>query len=57
MIPASKESFLSGYADDHAVIHSFSPNNKKIRQHIASSIDKIRNWMEEKSTKDERCQD
>ena len=51
MIPASKESFLSGYADDHAVIHSFSPNNKKIRQHIASNIDKIRNWMEENQLK------
>ena len=51
MIPASKGSFLSGYADDHAVIHSFGPNNKKIRQHIASDIDKIRNWMEENQLK------
>ena len=51
MIPASKESFLSGYADDHAVIHCFSLNNKKIRQHIASDIDKIRNWMEENQLK------
>ena len=45
MIPASKESFLSGYADDHAAIHCFSLNNKNIRQNIASDIDKIRNWM------------
>ena len=51
MIPASKGSFLSGYADDHAVIHSFGPNNKEIRQHIASDIDKIRNWMEENQLK------
>ena len=52
MIPASKESFLSGYADDHAVIHSFqSEQQQKIRQHIASDIDKIRNWMEENQLK------
>ena len=51
MIPASEESFLSGYADDHAVIHCFSPNNKNIRQNIASNIDKIRNWMEENQLK------
>ena len=51
MIPASKESFLSGYADDHAVIHCLGLNNKKIRQHIASNIDKIRNWMEENQLK------
>ena len=51
MILASKESFLSGYADDHAVIHCFSPNNKNIRQNIASNIDKIRNWMGENQLK------
>ena len=51
IIPASKESFLSGYAHDHAVIHCFSPNNKNIRQNIASNIDKIRNWMEENQLK------
>ena len=51
MIPAGKESFLSGYTDDHAVIHCFSPNNKNIRQNIASDIDKIRNWMEENQLK------
>ena len=46
IISASKESFLSGYANDHAVIHCFSPNNKNIRQNIASGIDKVRTWME-----------
>ena len=51
IIPASEENFLSGYADDHAVIHSFSLNNKKIRQHIAGDIDRIRNWMEENQLK------
>ena len=51
IIPASKESILSGYAEDHAVIHCFSPNNKNIRQNIASDIDKIRTWMEENQLK------
>ena len=51
IIPVSKESFLSGYANDHAVIYCFSPNNKNIRQNIASNIDKIRNWMEENQLK------
>ena len=51
MIPASKERFLSGYADDHAVIQCSSPNNKNIRQNIASDIDKIRTWMEENQLK------
>ena len=51
IIPVSKESFLSGYADDHAVIYSFSPNNRNIRQNIARDIDKIRNWMEENNLK------
>ena len=51
IIPGSKERFLSGYADDHAVIHCFSPNNKNIRQNIPSNIDKIRNWMEENELK------
>ena len=51
IIPASNESFLSGYADDHAVIHSFSPNNRNIRRNTASDIDKIRNLMEENQLK------
>ena len=51
MIPASKESFLSGYADNHAVIHSFTLSNKNVRQNIASDIGKIRNWMEENQLK------
>ena len=27
IIPESKDSFLSEYVDDHAIIHSFNPNN------------------------------
>ena len=31
IIPESKDSFLSGYADDHAMIHSFRPDNGNIK--------------------------
>ena len=31
-IPECKESFLSGYADDHTMIHYFSPDNKSTKQ-------------------------
>ena len=51
IIPESKESFLSGYADDHAIIHCFSPDNKNIRQNIENDIGKIKTWMEENQLK------
>ena len=31
IIPESKDSFLSGYVDGHAMIHPFSPKNKNIK--------------------------
>ena len=43
----SKDSFLSGYADDHAIIHSFSKDNNNIKQKIENDIGKIKTWMEE----------
>ena len=46
VIPECKESFLSGYADDHAMIHCFSPDNKNIKENIENDIDKIKTWME-----------
>ena len=45
-----KDSFLSGYADDHAIIHSFRPDNN-IKQIIESDIGKIKTWMEENELK------
>ena len=39
IIPERKDSFLSGYADDHAIIHSFSPDNN-IKQIIENDIEK-----------------
>ena len=50
-IPECKESFLSGYADDHAMIHCFSPDNKNIKQNIENDIGKIKTWMEENQLK------
>ena len=46
IIPERKDSFLSGYADDHSIIHSFSPDNNNIKQIIESDIGKIKTWME-----------
>ena len=51
VIQECKESFLSGYADDHAMIHCFSPDNKNIKQNIENDTDKIKTWMEEKQLK------
>ena len=50
-IPECKESFLSGYADDHAMIHCFSPDNKNTKQKIENDIGKIKPWMEENQLK------
>ena len=51
IISESKDSFLSGYADDHAIIHSFSPDNNNIKQKIENDIGKIRTWMKENQLK------
>ena len=51
VIPECKESILSGYTDDHAMIHCFSPDNKNIKQNIENDIGKIKTWMEENQLK------
>ena len=51
VIPECKESFLSGYADDHAMFHCFSPDNKNIKENIENDIGKIKTWMEENQLK------
>ena len=51
VIPECKESFPSGYADDQAMIHCFSPDNKNIKQSIENDIGKIKTWMEENQLK------
>ena len=50
IIPERNDSFLSGYADDHAINHSFSPGNN-IKQIIESNTGKIKTWMEESQLK------
>ena len=51
IIPESKDGFLSGYADDHAMIHLFSPDNNNIKQNIENDIGKMKTWMEENQLK------
>ena len=51
IIPEINDSFLSGYADDHAIIHSFNPDNINIKQNIENDIGKIETWMEENQLK------
>ena len=51
IIPESKDSFLSGCADDHTMIHFFSPDNKNIKQNVESDIGEIKTWMEENQLK------
>ena len=51
IIPERKDSFLSGYADNHVVIHSFNPDNNNIKKIIENDIEKIKMWMEENQLK------
>ena len=51
IIPERKDSFLSGYADDHAIIHSFNPDDNNINQIIEQDIGKIKTWMEDNQLK------
>ena len=51
IIPESKDSFLLGYADDHTIIHSFSPDNNNIKQKIENDIGKNKTWIEENKLK------
>ena len=51
IITERNDNFLSGYADDHAIIHSFNPDNYNIKQKIENDIGKIKTWMEENHLK------
>ena len=51
IIPESNDSFITGYADDHATVNSIDPNNKKIKQKIENDVRKIKTWMEENQLK------
>ena len=51
IIPERKGTFLSGYADDHAIIHSFNLDDNNINQIIENDIGKIKKWMEDNQLK------
>ena len=51
IIPERKDTFLTGYADDHALIHSFNPDDNNIKQIIENDIGKIKMWMEDNQLK------
>ena len=51
IIPERKDCFLSGYADDHAIIHSFNPDDNNINRIIENDIGKIKTWMEDNQLK------
>ena len=46
-----KDTFLTGYADNHAIIHSFNPDDNNIKQILENDIGKIKMWMEDNQLK------
>ena len=42
---------MSGYADDHALLNSFHPENTEIFFTLASNISCIQDWMDKKQLK------
>ena len=51
VIPETEENFVSGYADDHALINSFHPENTEIFSTLAFNISCIQEWMEKNQLK------
>ena len=51
IIPEAKENFVPGYADDHALINSFHPENKEIFSTVALNIACIQDWMDKNQLK------
>ena len=45
IIPENEENFVSGYADDHALINTFNPENIDISSKLVSNISCIKDWM------------
>ena len=45
IIPENEENFVSGYADDHALINTFHPENTDISPKLVSHISCIKDWM------------
>ena len=45
IIPENDENFMSGYADDHALINTFHSKNTDISTKLVSDIFCIKDWM------------
>ena len=45
IIPENEENFVSEYADDHAQINTFHPENTDISPKLVSNISCIKDWM------------
>ena len=45
IIPENEENFVSGYADDHALINTFHPENLEISPKLVSDISCIKDWI------------
>ena len=50
IIPEADENFVSGYADDHALIN-FHPENSEVFSTLASNITCILDWMDKNQLK------
>ena len=46
IIPETEENFVSGYADDHALINTFHPENTDISPKLISNISCIKDWVD-----------
>ena len=44
IIPENDENFMSGYADDHALINTFHPEDTDISPKLVSNISCIKDW-------------
>ena len=51
IISETEENFVSGYADDYALINSFHPENRDIVSTLALDIACIPDWMEKNELK------
>ena len=45
IIPENDENFVSGYADDHALINTFHPEDTDISSKLVTNISYIKDWM------------
>ena len=51
IILETEDNFGSGYADDHALMDSFHPENTEISSTLASHISCIQDWMDKNQLK------